>query len=299
MKKFHAIALLTAFTWTTSAIADPSTWDFTHGGSYSGGSWSNSYGNSLSYGSEDGSLSVSISAWADTDERSGPDGIETAAVKQNSYGLLNYNQNTYESWSDYYQASNGAWYSDRTAASDDHTIDNNGTESCHPYYNSRSKASRVYNCSDTQLNDTDFLLFEFSEAVSLAGINLGWPTSGSSSLSIGAIGGNSAPSISGSTWASVASGLMYKESFNHVGSSYSLASNSTNNISSTFSKYWLIGAYNSSFGSLLNAAGSSFKLAGLTTHGAPEAGEVSAPGTLAIFALGMSLLVMRRKKSAA
>ncbi|WP_218313127.1 exosortase-dependent surface protein XDP1 [Alteromonas antoniana] len=297
MKRFHAIALLTALTWTTSAIADPSTWDFTHGGSYSGGSWSNSYGNSLSYGSEDGSLSVSISAWADTDERSGHDGIETAAISENGYGLLNYNQNSYESNTDWnYSYSSGDWHLTRTKAADEHTIDNGGTESCtkFSYWSGGS-----YNCGNTQLNDTDFLLFEFSEAVSLAGINLGWPTNGTSSLSIGAIGGNSAPSISGSTWASVASGLMYKESFNHVGSSYSLASNSTNNISSTFSKYWLIGAYNTSFGSLLNAAGSSFKLAGLTTHGAPEVGEVSAPGTLAIFALGMSLLVMRRKKSAA
>ncbi len=273
-------------------MADSSTWDFTHGGSYSGGYWTSAYGNTLSYGSDDGSLSVSISAWADTDERSGHDGIETAAVSENGYGLLNYNQNTYEksytNWDD--------WYTKRTNAADEHTIDNGGTESCtkFSYWSGKS-----YNCGNTQLNDTDFLLFEFSEAVSLAGINLGWPTYGSSSLSVGAIGGNSAPSISGATWASVASGLMYKESFNHVGSSYSLASNSANNISSTFSKYWLIGAYNSSFGSLLNAAGSSFKLAGLTTHGAPEVEEVSAPGTLAIFALGMSLLMMRRKKSAA
>ncbi len=298
MKKLQALSFAIALVGAGNAVASSSTWDFTSGGTYSGGSSSYSYGNSILFSSNTGST-VTVTAWSDTEEQAGYDKIETAAAKYNSYGLLNYNQNRYTEYSNFRYESNGYYYRDRRHASDGHTIDNSSDyESCTTQYQSGSNwyTSGVYSCAGQNLDDTDFVLLTFSDAVSLSGLSLGWPTSSTSSVSIGALSNASVPSIGGSTWASVASGLLFKESFNNVGSAYSLTSNSSNGISTIFSKYWLVGAYNSLFGSLINPDHSAFKLAGLTTHGRTPS-NASAPGAAAVLLLGGLFMWARRRKA--
>lgn len=76
-----------------SLATDTTSWDFTtsSGTSYGSGTGTNSYGNTLDFSSTDNNLS--ITAWADTNERNDPDTIQNATAARNSHGLLNYNRN--------------------------------------------------------------------------------------------------------------------------------------------------------------------------------------------------------------
>ncbi|MEH6711043.1 MAG: exosortase-dependent surface protein XDP1 [Paraglaciecola polaris] len=76
-----------------SFATETTSWNFRtyNGNDYGTGTGTNSYGNTLNFSSSDTNLSVT--AWADTNEISGPDTIETATAANNSYGLLNYNRN--------------------------------------------------------------------------------------------------------------------------------------------------------------------------------------------------------------
>ena len=150
--------------------------------------------------------------------------------------------------------------------------------------------------------DYDFILLSFSEEVQLDSLNFGWANfgDGSQEVSVAAITdtGFSKLTSENSTWSSIISDA--------VSSSFSIERLSYNrgvsnlNFSST-AKYWLVGAYNTVFGTTSNGStfNDAFKIAGLgfsnTTEGETTT-EVSEPGALALMSLGLGLVLYRRKR---
>lgn len=299
MKIISAAVLTSMIIATPLAVASESTWNFSTNHQYYGqnGSSQLSYGNSINY--QNGDVTLSVSAWSDTLEVSGDDQIQTATVASNSWGLLNYNQNTTSTANSYYvyDSANGRYIK----ASDSHTIDNHDSTLYEYDFNQR-RWVQVSAAGTDYANDTDFLLLQFSDAVSLSQLDLGWPSGNNSSLSIGAFSqATSSVSLNGLTWSSVVDDLVYSESFNNVGTEYSLTDNSST-IDSVYSRFWLIGAYNEVFGSLNNPDGSAFKLAKLTTHQSdgstpPPGTPVSTPSTIGLMLLGSWLLIARRRQA--
>lgn len=233
-----------------SFASETTAWNFTTSGgnNYGSGSSTSSYGNTLSFSSTDSNLTVT--AWADTNEISGPDTIETATAARNSYGLLNYNRNN-----------------------DGHYVDNSG--------------------------DTDMLLFTFDDLVSITGINIGY-YSYDSDISIAAF--ETLPSLQGETWATVAGDAIFSTSLANIGSGWSSLDTESNE-----AKFWVIGAYNSSFGQSGGGAFGSgndyLKIAGISTVAGtgPDPKpptDVAEPSSLAVLASFGLFAVWRRRKTA-
>ena len=228
---------------------------------------SDQWGNGAFFGNEmdfyaDG-IELNITAWADTDEISGDDKIEEAAVSRNGSGLLNYNRNYNERDS----------HGDRL---DGHYVDNS--------------------------IDTDMLLFTFDDLVSITGINIGYYNN-DSDITIAAFdSSNLAPILDGKTWAQVAQDAIFKASFNDIGNGTSFAGLTAD--TGIESKYWVIGAYNSAFGSAGDNQKDYLKIAGITTVAGlelspkPPTSDVAEPSSLAILASFGLFTVWRRRKSA-
>ncbi|ABG39865.1 hypothetical protein Patl_1339 [Paraglaciecola sp. T6c] len=232
-----------------SFATDTTEWNFrSYGGNdYGTGNSTSSYGNTLNFSSSSNSLSVT--AWADTNEISGPDTVENATAANNGYGLLNYNRN-----------------------SDGHTVDNSG--------------------------DTDMLLFSFDDLVSITGINIGY-YSNDSDISIAAF--DDLPTLQGQSWESVASTASFSASFANIGNGWSSL-----DTESTEAQYWIVGAYNSSFGGASGAGAGwsdNLKIAGLSTVAGigPDPKpptDVAEPSSLAVLASFGLFAVWRRRKTA-
>lgn len=153
--------------------------------------------------------------------------------------------------------------------------------------------------------DYDFVLLSFSEKVTLDTLKFGWAnfSGGSQEVSVAAIGepGFNKLTSETSTWSSIIS--------NAVSSSFSIerlsGSKGVSNLNfSSAAKYWLVGAYNTVFGSTPHGTkfNDAFKIAGIefsNTSTKPIDKEppkqVSEPGALALMCLGLGLVLYRRK----
>ena len=149
-------------------------------------------------------------------------------------------------------------------------------------------------------DDTDMLLFTFDDLVSITGVNIGY-YSNDSDISIAAF--ETLPTLQGQTWASVASNASFSTSFANIGDGWSSLTSETSGVDA---QYWIIGAYNSSFGQSGGGAFGSnndyLKIAGISTiAGAtpkPPTSDVAEPSSLAILASFGLFAVWRRRKSA-
>ncbi len=143
------------------------------------------------------------------------------------------------------------------------------------------------------VNNTDMLLFSFDQAVALTEINLGWGfdySIGQADMSVA--GFDSLPSLHGNTWSDVVSLATFSTSLANVPTGTSSLTNITNE-----ARYWLVGAYNSVFGTS-NGAGAGndgFKLLALTTHSKQPAGEVNTPTTAVLVTSLLALVAYRRR----
>ena len=169
-------------------------------------------------------------------------------------------------------------------------------------YNRDEGSSQHY--VDNYGEETDMLLFTFDELVSITGLDIGW-YSNDSDISIAAFDSSnsaSAPSLVGKTWAQVAEDAIFKTSINNA------VVNGTSFASLTAeqgieSKYWIIGAYNSSFGTGSDNWSDKLKIAGITTVAGvgPDPKpptDVAEPSSLAVLASFGLFAAWRRRKSA-
>ena len=146
----------------------------------------------------------------------------------------------------------------------------------------------------------EMVLLSFSQAVKLQSVKMGW-TSNDSDISVMAYNGpgTGSSSLSGNTWAGVASAWTSIGNYSDVGT----ASKAVNG-GGVSSSYWLIGAYNP----LANPGGGSVtvpssgnyfdyvKLASVTTS---PGGSAPLPGTLLLLGTGLLGMLSMRKRLAA
>ena len=158
---------------------------------------------------------------------------------------------------------------------------------------------------DSYGDDFDMILLEFDTAVTLTSFSIGWAlengNTNQADLSLLAYTGGSFSGLTNETWSSLVSGggWSVESNFSNI-PNYSTVNYAS--ASNTYSNYWLIGAYNSAFGSEGWAgARDGFKLAGITSSSKdtpPPGGDVPEPGTLVMLASGLLALVSSRRKRA-
>ncbi len=149
--------------------------------------------------------------------------------------------------------------------------------------------------------DYDFILLSFSEAVTLDSLSFGWANfgKGSQEVSVAAINNSGFTKLTSeqSTWQDIISGA--------VSNSFSITKlNGDNGFSnlnfSSSAKYWLVGAYNTVFGTTSHGSklNDAFKINGIAFSNTTEEAEVkvSEPGALALMSLGLGLVLYRRKR---
>lgn len=216
-----------------------------------------------------GGIDVAVSGWADTFGHN--DDIVIAA-------------DTYKISDKYgYGITNEDWES--TYNSPDHAIDNVNT--------------RHHN-----LQDFDFVLFSFSDDVTLQGANFSWVFNQyDTQVSVAALENISALTSGSKTWSDIAG--------NAITSSYNVEKcDSTDEhlqyksefAFNTSSRYWLVGAYNTVFGDIGGKFNNdAFKLTSVgfsvtETNGTPDTTEVSEPGTMGLLMACSLFVIWRRKK---
>ncbi|QPG06612.1 PEP-CTERM sorting domain-containing protein [Salinimonas marina] len=132
---------------------------------------------------------------------------------------------------------------------------------------------------------TDMLLFDFGSAVNLAGIDIGYVSSGyNSDVSVAAF--DSLAGTDNSSWGTVLNNAIFKTSFADV-------ENNPITTIATEARYWLIGAYNSVFGGDSESGFDKFKILALHTN---DPVDVPAPATALLMLLGLGLVGLRRRQ---
>lgn len=147
--------------------------------------------------------------------------------------------------------------------------------------------------------DYDMFLLEFSTEVTLTGADFSWLYSpNNSQISAAAIGASAASGLAGSTWADVLAdaGTLWSGSSNVDSVTYDASVNA----GQTASQYWLIGAYNSAFGSLGGATlgDDGLKLSTISFDKNPSTTTISEPHTAVLILLGLLGLSVRSRRKA-
>jgi hypothetical protein len=189
----------------------------------------------------------------------------------------------------YYSGGKGMASDSTSGTAPNHALDNGPSTNSSDLINGRG--------------NTEAILVSFSSSVVLSSIGIGWK-SGDADISLFRYTGSSAPSLNGV----LASGVtnMLNAGWELVGNYGDLAVDTTNpynavNASGKGSSWWLISAYNSSYGSATTGAvdqgndffkvyavaGSKCTGGGGTCGGGGSGGSVPEPSTIALAALGL------------
>ena len=270
LKKILAIVLIGSA--TCPALAAVQTWNYS-GSSIEGGTAVNRLSNAGNYIElNSNGVNLTTTAWSDTlgttnINNNPPETIEAAELR-------------------FYSGTLGIVNQDEDTGAPNHSIDS---------YDPNNNPSWGH--------DYDMVLLEFDSAVSISSFSLGWAQENGSSyadVSLAAYTGdiNSYNGIAGETWSSLVNGGGWtsEENFSNVDDYSTVNYQSTNT-----SQYWLIGAYNSVFGSdNWSTLNDGFKLAALTTSTIDNSpgNEVPEPSTLVMLMSGLLALAAKRKKTA-
>ena len=234
-----------------------------------------------------GGVGIELSMWADTkrDRNSdSPNYVENQLGKKTNDGE---DAKLYGWWGEFGRAGFGLANSDEESNnSPQHSFDNIG------------------NKNDSR-TDFDFIMLSFTSEVSLTGASFSWLYNDDNQVSVAAINNNTISQLQSEnkTWSQIAStvGMGSKGSFDISRLNYT--STFSSKFANEYSNYWLIGAYNSVFGSVDGASmyNDGFKLTAISFDKKPAdtpPGEVSEPGTLALMFLGGGLVAVRRRRRA-
>jgi hypothetical protein len=205
------ISLLTLSLVATTALASPTTWDFeTDSPNYTGNYSSKRFGNTLSIdNNRDGISDLSITAWSDTG--CGWNCGDDRHVDEARVWTNRWGLLTYNK--DYRRKN--SW-------DESHYVDNGE-------------------------GDTDMLLFDFKQDVSLSGIRLDYYT-GDSDISVAAFKSDPIKLLSGgNTWQQIINNAIFSTSYADIETSYFSMANTISG-STVTATFWLIGAYNRVFG---------------------------------------------------
>jgi hypothetical protein len=222
------------------------------------------------YTNTQGGISASATGWANT-VGSANVNLETAYVTQNGSAGLGVRNNDCPSGFASNCTGTGSGTDVSEGTSPEHAIDNN---------------ERV-----------DSIMFTFSQKVNLTSFNAGW-VSGDSDYTVLAYTGSGTPTLAGLSY----SGLL-SNGWSLIGNYNGTSSTGAHDfVNSTYSSYWLIGAYNTMVGGAANGANATddyFKLialSGCTCANAPPGtpgcgggggGGVPEPGTLLLMGAGL------------
>lgn len=210
-------------------------------------------------------VSISMSAWSDTVGTYNDDVVTSAdIVNLGGYGYGVYNQDN-----------------ESRGSSPDHAIDSYNT---------------VRNNVD---HDFDFIMFSFSEEVTLTGAGFSWVgQENNTQLSVAGLNDISGLVSGQQTWANIVEGALTSGSYD-INSYQSIDIAQFDETASA--QYWLVGAYNSVFGQLNSAMfDDAFKLAsiGFSQAGTPQSDPtaVSEPHTLGAFLAFIFVAAWKRKR---
>ena len=261
-----ALPLLAGAVLALPATANQQVWEFNQ---HTSPLNNHNFGNSINL-NEDG-INLNVSGWSDTvgPSSSPPEGLEETKLI-------------------YYGNSLGMQNADEDAGSPNHSTDS---------YDPTNNPSWG--------NDFDAALLSYDASVVLEHVGLAWAkedyntSSEANHADISVLAYTGAAPFSGftssDTWAGILSkGWSVIDNYSNVAAYSYTAVNSA----AVSSKYWLISAFNPVFGnSHWSAHNDGFKLAGAKTstgHPPPPPPGVPAPGTAALFLLGLAVL---RKKT--
>jgi hypothetical protein len=254
-----------------AAVID--SWDTVSGASGCGWSGTNcAWGNVRSYTSDNGQNNVSASAWSNTVGTSNTniDDAYLAVYGSNGLGVVNQD------------AANGTDSNEAYNDYPEHAMDNN--------------------------ERFDSILFSFDQAIKLTTVDIGYRNTDADISVLAYTGGATLPTNLDSYFNGLSYSALISNGWTLIGNfaNLSLGSNSVQSPSSVYSSYWLVGAYNSAFGSGsgLGAGNDYMKIAGLAGErqsqcngGGCGGGSVPEPSSLVMagLAVALALSAMQRR----
>lgn len=247
----------------------------------------NSNGNELTFNQH--GVSLTVSAWASTGD--GCDRLTMSPNANDSDSRNDFDVDSCVESAKLVQNGSGNHYSGLGVINRDEWSGENSAPD-HALDNANEPLDNGVNNHDV---DSEMVLLSFSEAVTLQSISAGWRwgDSDSSILAFDEDSGYSTNFFSGhQDWADI-----MDAGWDLIQESPSFQSNSLAVSTTTYSRYWLVGAFNSVFGGHHDDGDDAFKFSGITTLKQPDTGVVTAnaPATLAMFAGLVGLLLVRRK----
>lgn len=277
-------------------------WDWQLTGSNGSSSISTTGTNNL----DSTTLNVDLAAWSDT---GGSNGTTLESGKfyyysGNGWGVVNQDENTGNYPGHAFDnesvttTTQGSWQ-----CPGGYKYEGNGW--CKKGHDKWKKGTYVPGTSTT-VADYDMALVSFDTSVELTGIDFGWVYNDADFTVLAYTGAGAPPSLGGSDWASVAADTNWLTVGNYDANSagyYSIADDRH-----TSSQYWLIGAYNSIFGStaydsahLSESDTDAFKIKSLTakTSITTPPTDVPAPSAFGLLLVGALGIYARRNKKAA
>lgn len=277
MKKILTLCASAAlFGMSLPAAAVIDSWDTT------GGTNSGTFGNTRSYTS-DNSLNVTASAWS------------------NTVGSANANASIDDAYLAVYSGGNGLGVVNRDGIS--------GTDGSSSTDNNESLSTVPEHAMDNN-ERFDSILFSFDQAVKLTSVELGYKYSSEADISVLAYtGGAALPANLDSYFNGLSYSALISNGWSLIGNfaDLSLGANSVLSASSVFSSYWLVGAYNSAFGSGsgLGTGNDYIKISGLAGErqsqcngGGCGGGSVPEPTSLMVAGLAVALALSALQRRA-